>query len=120
MDDESAREQLAGLRQEATARLAALEEQLHDIADARRDANSDDEHDPEGATLAFDRAQVSTLAADARHRLGEIDAAVARLDAGTYGTCERCGTTIGAGRLEARPTARLCVECQAQVDAADR
>jgi len=114
MDD--ARERLDGLRREATSRLLALEEQLDDIAHARKDANSDDEHDPEGATLAFDRAQAAVLAADARHQLEEIDAAAARLDDGTYGRCERCGRAIPPARLAARPTARLCVDCQAAVE----
>ena len=44
-------------------------------------------------------------------QVAEVDAAVVRLDAGTYGVCERCGRRIAAGPLEARPTARLCIEC---------
>ena len=42
---------------------------------------------------------------------GEIDAARARLDDGTYGQCEVCGKPIADGRLEVRPVARTCVEC---------
>ncbi|GAA4840299.1 TraR/DksA C4-type zinc finger protein [Luteimicrobium xylanilyticum] len=120
MDEARVRARLDELRREAAARLAALDGQLSDIADARRDANSDDEHDPEGSTLAFDRAQVSTLAAGAHRRLDEIDAAIARLDDGTYGRCERCGQPVPEARLAARPTARFCVGCQARVDANDR
>ncbi len=116
MDDARARQRLDELRCEATGRLAALQEQLDDIALARRDANADDEHDPEGSTLAFDRAQAAVLATDARRRLDEIDAAAARLDDGTYGRCERCGRAIPVARLAARPTARLCVDCQAAVE----
>ena len=78
---------------------------------ASRDANIDDEHDPEGATIAFERSQVSALARQARDHLAEVDAALQRLDEGTYGVCERCGRPIAPGRLEARPTARLCIEC---------
>ncbi|WPO87184.1 TraR/DksA C4-type zinc finger protein [Herbiconiux sp. KACC 21604] len=44
-------------------------------------------------------------------RLDDTDAALARLDEGRYGVCERCGEVISAGRLEARPTARLCIGC---------
>jgi RNA polymerase-binding protein DksA len=116
VDDSETRRRLDELRQEAAGRLDALAEQLDEIAHARRDANSDDEHDPEGSTLAFDRAQVSALAADARRQLEEVDAAFARLDDGTYGVCERCGAPIGAGRLEVRPTARFCVACQTRAE----
>ena len=76
---------------------------------ATRDANSDDEHDPEGQTIAYERSQTGALVRQAEHHLLEIDAALARLAAGTYGICEVCGEPIAPGRLEARPTARTCV-----------
>jgi DnaK suppressor protein len=72
---------------------------------------NDDEHDPEGATIAFERAQVSALLGSARERLGEIDEALERVLSGTYGSCGRCGQAIPAERLEARPFARFCVAC---------
>ena len=75
------------------------------------DTNADDEHDPEGHTIAFERAQVDALVRQARDRLAEVDAALARLDAGSYGVCERCGGPVGDGRLEARPETRLCIDC---------
>jgi DnaK suppressor protein len=78
---------------------------------ASRDSNADDEHDPEGATIAFERSQVGALIRQAQLHVAEIDAAMNRLDTGTYGTCERCGAAIGEGRLEARPVARTCIEC---------
>jgi DnaK suppressor protein len=92
-------------------RLAALRGDHDDFVAASRDTNADDEHDPEGATIAFERSQVSALVAQARHRLTELDAALARLDAGSYGVCERCGRPIAPARLEARPEARTCVAC---------
>ena len=45
-----------------------------------------------------------------------IDAALARIDAGTYGTCERCGRPIGQERLEAIPYATLCIDCKREVE----
>ena len=54
---------------------------------------------------------MASLARQAREHLAEIDAALARLEAGTYGTCERCGRPIEVARLEARPTARTHVAC---------
>ena len=92
-------------------RLADLTGDYAGIVAASVDSNADDEHDPEGSTIAFERSQVGTLVEDARHHLAEITAARERLAEGTYGTCERCGGRIGEGRLEARPTARTCIAC---------
>jgi DnaK suppressor protein len=50
-------------------------------------------------------------AADLQVTLGEIDAALARIDAGTYGRCTQCGNDIPAERLELRPFASRCVAC---------
>jgi len=55
---------------------------------------------------------LSRLDGAERHLLDEIDAAQARLAAGTFGACEKCGTSIPLGRLRAVPTARRCVVCQ--------
>ena len=79
------------------------------IVEASADSNADDEHDPEGATIAFERSQVEALARRLEEHLAELDAAAERLAAGTYGTCQRCGDQIPAGRLEARPAALTCV-----------
>ena len=102
---------LDDLERRTTERLAALTGDYAGIVEASRDSNADDEHDPEGSTIAFERPQVGTLVEDARHHLAEITAARERLAEGTYGTCERCGGRIGEGRLEARPTARTCIAC---------
>ena len=71
----------------------------------------DDEHDPEGATIAFERQQVGTFIADARRHVEALDAALVRVAQGTYGICERCGDHIAPARLQARPTATRCVPC---------
>ena len=91
-------------------RLERLEQDLHELFAASRDTNADDEHDPEGQTIGYERAQLSAMVRQARTHLAEIDAASTRLAAGTYGVCEVCGRPIGAERLEAKPTARTCVE----------
>lgn len=98
-------------RRSALERLAALTGDFEALVEASEGSNADDEHDPEGATIAFERSQLDALVRQCRANLEEIDAAFARLDRGTYGTCERCGRPIADGRLEARPTARLCIDC---------
>lgn len=98
-------------RAEAARRREDLATLLAGIIEARADANSDDEHDPEGSTIAWDRAQVATLAEAAQARLDAVDAALARLDAGWDGTCEVCGRPISPERLQARPTTARCVGC---------
>ena len=104
---------LDDLQRRTTERLAALTGDYAGIVEASKDSNADDEHDPEGSTIAFERSQVGTLVEDARHQLAEVDAARARLADGTYGTCHECGGPVGEGRLEARPTARTCIRCAA-------
>ena len=102
-------------REQTLRMLARLTGDHAGVVEASRDSNADDEHDPEGATIAFERAQVEALVHRARTHLAEIDAAAARLEAGTYGTCESCGHPVPEARLAARPVARTCVGCAARV-----
>lgn len=104
---------LAAARAEARQRVSALQRDYDGIVEASRSANADDEHDPEGATIAFERQHLAALLSQARDRLAEIDAALQRLSSGSYGSCERCGQPIAAGRLAARPTAVRCISCAA-------
>jgi DnaK suppressor protein len=85
---------------------------LADVLDSASSTTGDDEHDPEGATIGFERAQAQALLDQAVAGLAEIDAAVAREAAGTYGRCLDCGRPIGAERLAARPAASRCVGCE--------
>lgn len=106
---ESIRAQLTAERLAVEQRLAMLERDFDDIVGSPE--GSDDEHDPEGATIAFERQHVAALITQARTQLGAVDAALARLADGTYGGCERCGHPIPADRLAARPTATTCIPC---------
>ena len=97
---------------ERTAELiASLSGSIASMVEAARLTTSDDEHDPEGSTIAFERSQASTLLATATEHLADVDAALARITAGTYGCCEHCGREIAPDRLLARPTARTCIAC---------
>ncbi|MEO5851560.1 MAG: TraR/DksA C4-type zinc finger protein [Nocardioides sp.] len=109
MDDP--RSVLGTEREAVRRRLAALTEDFDGVVAASRDTNADDEHDPEGATIAFERSQLTALIRQARTHLEELDAALGRVDDGSYGTCERCGRLIGFARLQARPRARRCITC---------
>jgi RNA polymerase-binding transcription factor DksA len=99
------------LRADAEQEAATLASDLAALFAASEGSNSDDEHDPEGATIGFERAQLTALLTAARHRIAEVDDALGRLDQGSYGICEQCGIPIPAARLEVRPFARRCVNC---------
>ncbi|MDQ3530413.1 MAG: TraR/DksA C4-type zinc finger protein [Actinomycetota bacterium] len=102
---------LAGEREKTAARVAALTRDFDDIVESSAIAPPDDEHDPEGATIAFERAQVTALLAQAHRHLADLELATTRLGDGTYGVCERCGQPIAIERLLARPTAQTCIDC---------
>ncbi len=111
MDD--VRRRIEDTGRETRRRLADLTHDFEAVVSASRDTNADDEHDPEGTTIAFERSQVAALVRQAHVRLEEVEAALANLDAGTYGVCESCGAAIGEARLEAMPVARTCIRCAA-------
>ena len=98
-------------RAAALAQVDALTREFDGLVAASQASNADDEHDPEGATIAFERQQVVALLEQARRRLADVDAALARREAGTYGICETCGRPIAPERLAARPAARNCIDC---------
>jgi DnaK suppressor protein len=71
-----------------------------------------DEEGGEGGTSNVDRELDLVLSAQARAAITEIDRALAKIDAGTYGVCEQCGEDIPQARLRALPYAALCVGCK--------
>ena len=71
-----------------------------------------DEEGGEGGTSNVDRELDLVLSAQARGAIAEIDRALAKINAGTYGTCEQCGNAIPQARLKALPYAALCVACK--------
>ena len=102
-------------RDQTLRRIADLEREFDRDRRQRGDgsAGSDDEHDPEGATVAFERQHVAALIDRARAHLAAIDAALRKLESGRYGICDICGGPIGAERLAARPASLTCVRCAA-------
>ena len=92
-------------------RVAALASEVAGIVAASEGANADDEHDPEGSTIAFERARVDALLARARVDLGQLEQVGRRIDDGSYWTCTACGGPIAPERLEARPATATCIGC---------
>jgi RNA polymerase-binding transcription factor DksA len=109
VDLAAARERLREERDQVRSGLANMTTDLEAVFAASADSNADDEHDPEGQTIAYERSQLSSLIQGAQAHLAGIEAATLRLERGSYGICEVCGQPIPAARLEARPTARTCV-----------
>jgi len=102
---------LGELRVQAVARVASTSTVLTELMHDREGSNDDDEHDPEGVTLSSEWSRLTGLAEAAASELQQVDDALARLDAGTYGTCANCGEAIPVARLEVRPFATHCVRC---------
>lgn len=108
------RARLAAALDDNAAQLAALQRQHDEIVGASRDSNADDEHDPEGATIAFERQQVVALREQLLRSRGDLERALTTAGTADYGRCEECGGPIGTDRLLARPTARRCIGCAAR------
>lgn len=98
---------------EERAQLLDQVEGLDAEADVKRwrDAGFDDDPADSGSA-SFERETAQSLSRHARRLLTEIDDALRRIDAGTFGTCENCGQAIALERLDAIPYARLCMECK--------
>jgi DnaK suppressor protein len=102
---------LAAERAATAERVAALAAQVDALAEQQALTTHDDEHDPEGVTIGFQRAQLLGLLEGARRDLEAVERAAQRLAEGTYGRCLRCGEPIPAERLEALPAAETCLAC---------
>jgi len=104
-------------RRDTEYAIAQLSGDVATVQNSRHDSPTDDEHDPEGTTLAFEQSQAAALLRQATSRLDDIDHALSRVGAGTYGICIGCGAAIGSARLGARPYASHCIACAQRVSA---
>jgi DnaK suppressor protein len=102
---------LTTARQRTAAQRDALARDLGQILEASELVATDDEHDPEGATIAYERAQVTALLAQAREDLDALDRALAEVRRVGHVHCEGCGEPIVVERVLALPTARTCIRC---------
>jgi len=98
-------------RHRVEEQIASLQRTVDAIVEAAELTSTDDEHDPEGATIAYERAQALALLRQARDDLAALDITRARIADGTATTCESCGGPIPVERLLALPGVRRCVPC---------
>lgn len=101
-------------RARAVRLIAKLTGDFDAVVEAATAVATDDEHDPEGATIAYERAQLDAVLSMTNANLVELDLALARIEDGTFGSCRVCGGPIGGERLSAQPTATTCVACASQ------
>jgi RNA polymerase-binding protein DksA len=115
LDTDRFRDALLEERQRVQAALDNLhEENPGSITDETGEDAVFDNHLADTATVTYDRELDYTLEENAEHVLADIDAALQRIEDGSYGTCTNCGRQIAPERLEARPWATLCIDCQRQ------
>jgi RNA polymerase-binding protein DksA len=113
IDTDRLRDALLEERRRVEAAIANLhEENPGSLSDETGDDAMYDNHLADTATVTYDRELDYTLEENSEHVLSAIDAALVRIDEGTYGTCMTCGDPIAPERLEARPWATLCIDCQ--------
>ncbi len=102
------------LREERESIVHQMEELgATETGDLTGDVNYGDGFSDAGAATA-ERTEVMGVVDALRGQVEGIDAALARIEEGTYGTCASCGNEIGAARLEFRPSSILCVSCKSK------
>ena len=65
----------------------------------------------DSSQVTAERGEAEALATKLRETLEEVEQALGKFEAGTYGTCDNCGNPIAPARLEAKPAARFCIDC---------
>jgi RNA polymerase-binding protein DksA len=114
-------EQFRGVLLEERTRVQAALENLREetagtLYDDAGEESAYDNHLADTATETYDRELDYTLEENSEHVLGEIEAALTRIEGGTYGVCTNCGKQISEERLEALPWAALCIDCQRNLE----
>jgi DnaK suppressor protein len=112
---------LGAVRAELGAQEGHLRKELAAMGaepDADEVAFADDAGFADRSHSTEERSRLISVAKALRSNLRDVERALGKLDAGTYGTCERCGNPIAAERLEALPWAVLCMDCKQKGSAA--
>lgn len=106
------REELQATIAQLRAQLASITEDIDELVADAASATGDDQADT--GSRAFERDQEVQVAQNAQELLEQSERALSRLEQGNYGLCESCGQPIAKGRLQAYPSATLCVTCKAK------
>lgn len=100
---------LTAVRDQLDSERADLARQLREL-NGDGDAPGFDENFADSAQVAAEHVENRTLAAQLQDQLDDVEAAIERIDAGTYGACEVCEQPVTAARLEAMPSTRFCID----------
>ena len=102
----------ADMRTELEKERASLTDRLIELGGGEPGAELEFDHNfADSSQVTAERGELSALISSLHEALGEVEAALARLDEGTYGQCLSCGQPIEVARLEAMPTAKRCLAC---------
>ena len=110
------RKRLLDERARLKASLERMELRGDELVDAGAEDGDFDDAASDAATETLDRGTDMALEENLRSMVEEIDAALEKLEKGTYGICDNCGGTIKVARLERLPYATMCVECQQRME----
>jgi DnaK suppressor protein len=112
LDRTALRKRLLEERERALQEIAELDADLSKSLEDSSGGSPYDQHMAETAAATLNREIDLTLQDNARAALAQIDRALHKLEDGTYGLCDKCGKSIGEGRLAVAPFATLCVDCK--------
>ena len=101
----------ADLRAQLERERDDLRHQLAELGFGEGGGLDYDSNFADSSQVTAERGEAESLAASLKETLDEVEAALSKLDAGTYGVCEDCGQPIAPARLEAKPAARFCIDC---------
>jgi DnaK suppressor protein len=101
---------LATLREQLDEERARLLAQLASLEAGSTSAPAFDDNFADSAQVAAEQGENKSLAGQLREQLDEVEHALAKVEDGTYGTCEKCGKPIAGPRLEAMPATRFCID----------
>ena len=102
---------LATLRASLEAERDHLREQLEELGHDAPGSLDFDENFADSGQVAAEQGETRVLAGQMADTLAKIERALAKMDEGTFGVCERCGNEIAEARIEAMPTTTLCISC---------
>ncbi|HET7093310.1 MAG TPA: TraR/DksA C4-type zinc finger protein [Thermomicrobiales bacterium] len=111
-----ARDRLLARRDEIRGELAQMATEMQWLGQDQGDEGSLGNHIGDDGSSVTEAERISTLSDGLEDLLAQVNAALQRIEQGTYGKCQRCGKTIAPERLEAFPYVMYCIDCQAAIE----